>query len=214
MKTFNIQLVSYPSYLPYEFGDADYYQAQEEAEYFNEDHPGFEVTADDYETDWDELEKDFHEAFVEAYQKKMPEIVLNMHANGIDKPREYRCFHRGDYAYADVDLEDNWLEVMKAWIQDHYEWFRIRVDEDWTSRDGFWSFLENTVDGWLEYLDKEDTRYIGQMLWYMAAYENKNIRDEIQCWALEDVWIGSYLHLSEEKQKELEEFEAAAESAE
>lgn len=209
-KKFNIQLNAYPHCLTYEIQDSVYYDSQDQVYELRQEHPDFEVSEDDFVFDDEAFEKDFNEAFVYEYFKRMPNIVVGHGESEIDKPSEYRCFHRGDYCYVDVILSENWLDVMLEWIEYNQEWFSERIYEEWQSRDGFWSFMDTDVEGWIKHLKEEDERYIGQMLYYMAiAFEDEeeSFKDEILCAAYEDVFISSYNHLSEDKKKELYELE-------
>lgn len=53
-----------------------------------------------------------------------------------------------DKIYADVELEDKYLDVIVKFIKTNYDELAERIKEDWSSRSGFIS-LSDDVEEWL-----------------------------------------------------------------
>ena len=70
-----------------------------------------------------------------------------------------------------------------------------RIREDWTSRDGFNSFMDNNYDDWYKEFQKDDVdvRYIGVMIGYMMLLANENIYNDLIIDTLENFYVGEYI---------------------
>ena len=118
-------------------------------------------------------------------------------------PRYYNFDH--DRLYADIELADNWQSKMRHFMTENYDWLKDRIYEDWTSYDGFMSFMSNDIDEWGDYLFKQlDSRYISTMLGYMMYIANNEIRNDLVMYALDDIYAGSYVELTEEGKAKIE----------
>lgn len=87
-------------------------------------------------------------------------------------------------------------------MEENKEWLTKRIKEDWTSRDGFCSFMDNTYDYWCDELQKDepDVRYLGVIVTYMMWSENEDIYEEIITDTLEDFYVSEYIiNLKDEK---------------
>lgn len=205
--TFNIQLPFFPGFYESALKNSDtaYWAIKEELEYYqNEcDTPCPELTEDDLDFNDDEYEEDVRNAWVEAFRDRLPEFVLSLENVEMTSPRYYNF--ETDRLWADVELRDDWMDEMRHFIALNYDWLQKRIKDDWTSYDGFCSFMENDVDKWAEHLfDEMDERYISTMIGYMMYRENKEIRNDLVMIALEDVDDGMYVHLTEEGQAKVD----------
>jgi hypothetical protein len=181
----------------------------------HDNHPKFEIDEDDdVEVDYKAYENAIANAWARAYATYFPEgMVKSWEFDSIVPPRntgygpDYR--YGTDKLYLNVELADDWMERMKKFISDNQEWFEKRIGDDWSSYDGFFSYMENNLTGWLKGLEDEDERYISTTLAYMMMKENDEFWDDVNMSAFEDVSMYPYINLSEEKAKEFEEFKEA-----
>ena len=205
--TFNIQLPFFPGFYESDLENSDtaYWAIKEELQYYREecDTPCPELTEDDLDFDYKGYEEDVRNAWVEAFRDRLPEFVLSLENVEMTSPRYYNF--ETDRLWGDVELRDDWMDEMRHFIALNYDWLQKRIKDDWTSYDGFCSFMENDVDKWAEHLfDEMDERYISTMIGYMMYRENKEIRNDLVMIALEDVYDGMYVHLTEEGQAKVD----------
>jgi hypothetical protein len=141
---------------------------------------------------------------VDAWKDHAPEIVLSVEDVVMTSPRYYNF--DTDRVYADVELREDWMDEMRHFIALNYDWLKERIHKDWTSYDGFCSFMSNDVDEWPSYLfEEQDTRYISTMIGYMMYRANKEIRNDLVVIALEDIYDGSYVFLTEDGEQKVKE---------
>ena len=202
----NIELPFFPGFYEsdLENSDTSYWAIKDELDYYrNEcDTPCKELTEDDFEFRYVDYEKDVRENWAAAWKENAPEIVLSMENVTMWSPRYYNFDH--DRLYADIELADNWQDEMRHFMALNYDWLKDRIHEDWTSYDGFMSFMSNDIDEWGDYLfEKLDCRYISTMLGYMMYVENKDIFDDLIMAALDDIYEGMYVVLTEEGEEKV-----------
>ena len=210
-KIFNIQIPFFPGFYESDLynSDTSYRAIQEELEYLQSDcckeHPEYQIlTEDDLDFRYSDYEHDVAEAFLEAWEYNAPEIVLGAENHIIDSPRYYNF--STDKLYADVELADDWKDVMRHFIALNYDWLKARVHKDWTSYDGFMSFMDNDIDEWDKHLfEEEDERYISIMLGYMMYKSNDDIRNELVLSALDDIYAGSYVFITDDAKECIKE---------
>ena len=203
----NIELPFFPGFYEsdLENSDTSYWAIKEELDYYrNEcDTPCKELTEDDFEFRYEDYRKDVRENWAAAWKENAPEIVLSMENVTMWSPRYYNFDH--DRLYADIELADNWQSKMRHFMTENYDWLKDRIYEDWTSYDGFMSFMSNDIDEWGDYLFKQlDSRYISTMLGYMMYIANNEIRNDLVMYALDDIYAGSYVELTEEGKAKIE----------
>ena len=85
-------------------------------------------------------------------------------------------------------------------MDENKEWLTERIKKDWSSRDGFFSFMDNTYEGWYEELqsDDADERYIGVMIGYIMYCANEDIYDDLITDTLENFYISEYIFNTKE----------------
>ena len=107
-----------------------------------------------------------------------------------------------DKIYANATLSDDWREQVLKFMRDNKDWLSERIKKDWTSYDGFMSFMDNTYDAWLTRFETEediDPRYLATMVGYIMLIENDDIRWTLAEYTLENVYIGSYIYCTKDK---------------
>lgn len=159
------------------------------------------LEADDLDIDWERFKNEVSEAFVDAFFQcdECPDFIEKMEFSEVVSPRYYNF--ETDKIYVTITIADDWKSQIKAFMDENKDWLTKRIREDWSDRDGFWSYMDNTFDYWYEELQKDepDTRYIGIIIKYMMYLTNKNVRDDLICDVLDDLYIGEYIINTKEK---------------
>ena len=234
---YNIELPFFPGLYESNLHNSDtsYWAIKEELDYYHneycseygrgnvEDQPFYEqLTEDDLDFDFKAYSEDIVANWVDAWKDNAPEIVLSVENEHMVSPRYYNF--DTDRIYADIELRDDWKDVMRAFMEENREWLRKRIKEDWTSYDGFCSFMSNNFDdtryddsgadfsrdkSWYFHLfEEEDERYISTMLGYMMYRKNENIREDLTCITLEDVYEGMYVFITDEGKQKIADLKA------
>ena len=219
---FNIDLPFFPglyeSYL-YSSDDA-YFAIKDELDYYHQEYcsewgPGEpeekqfyeQLTEDDLDFNFKDYSKDIVDAFVDVWKSHAPEIVLSIGEYHMWSPRMYNF--DTDHIYADIELRDDWKDVMRGFMTENTDWLRDRIKKDWTSYDGFMSFMSNVLEEWDSYLfEEEDERYIATMLGYMMYRENEEIIRDMSYEAREDICPETYVFITEDGKEKLANLKA------
>ena len=220
----NIELPFFPGFYEsdLENGDTAYWAIKEELQYYQEecDTPCKELTESDLDFDYKGYEEAVRDEWVDGFRGNMPEIVLSLENVEMTSPKYYNF--STDKLWADVELKDGWEDDVRAFMAENADWLRERIKDDWTSYDGFMSFMSNNFDdlthdededywgdkSWYFHLfsgksDRFDC-YISVIIGYMMYRENKEIRNDLVMFALEDVYAGSYVFLTDEGKEKVE----------
>lgn len=136
----------------------------------NVEYDDIEVRVRDYE---DAVSRKFVEIFFGIIPKN---IVSNLEFDRLSSPAMYNF--STDKVFAKATLMDGWYEVMSQWMKDHEQTLRERIRKDWTSRDGFLSYISSNYDDWFDHL-LDDDRYFGIVLGYMIEEENHKDWDDM-----------------------------------
>jgi hypothetical protein len=215
---FNIELPFFPGFYEsdLENSDTSYWAIKEELQYYQEecDTPCKALTEDDLDFDYRGYEEEVREQWVEAFRERKPEFVLSVENVEMTSPKYYNF--STDKLWADVELRDDWMDAVREFMAENADWLRERIKDDWTSYDGFHSFMSNNFDDtsrdedenywgckswyWHLFSGQSDRWecYISSIIAYMMYRENKKIRNDLVMYALEDVYAGSYVFLTEE----------------
>ena len=208
----SIELPFFPGFYESALYDSDtsYWAIKEELEYYYQqdllpEHPEYaNLTEDDLDFRFSDYCKDVQDAFIEVWKDHAPEIVESVEFDELVSPKYYNF--STDRLFAFVELRDDWKDVMRHFMAENYDWLQKRIHDDWTSYDGFCSFMENDVDEWDEHLFQEkDCRYISTMLGYMMYRENENIRGDLVMATLEDIYAGSYVFIIPESEARIKQ---------
>ena len=185
-----------------ESSNTAYYAIQEELhDYYHTEDGGnrMELTEDDLDFDYREYEKAVMDAFIVAWNGHAPAFVEKVEFDHLWSPRYYNF--ENDQLFCRVTLKDGWQDEMRKFIDKNYVALKERIYKEWSSRDGFISFMDNDIDGWDEKLfTDQDGRYVGTMLRYMMRSENENIYDEIIDETLEDIYTCMYVYVIAERE--------------
>ena len=209
----NIELPFFPGFYESSLMNSDtaYWAIKDELEYMQDayilkEHPEYKtLTEDDLDFRYSDFEHDLAVAFADAWWNNAPSIVESVEFSEIVSPKYYNF--STDRLFADIELREDWQEVMRAFMKDNADWLKERIEEDWTSYDGFHSFMSNDLSEWDKYLFEDmDERYISVMLGYMMYRENERIREDLVMETLDgDVYAGSYVFITEEAKERIED---------
>ena len=87
-------------------------------------------------------------------------------------------------------MDANWLEL------------GAKIDEEWSDRDGFISFMENRIDDWpAKLFEEEDARYISSMLKYIMLMDDDEMYDHLCEAALDDIYVWTYVYIKDNKEE-------------
>lgn len=220
----NIELPFFPGFYEsdLENSDTSYWAIKEELDYYRNDcdTPCKELTESDLDFDYKGYEEDVRNAWVDGFRERMPEMVLSLENVEMTSPKYYNF--STDKLWADVELKDGWEDDVRKFMTENADWLRERIKDDWTSYDGFMSFMSNNFDNlahdededywgdkswyWHLFSGKSDRFecYISVIIGYMMYRENKEIRNDLVMFALEDVYAGSYVFLTDEGKEKVE----------
>ena len=233
----NIELPFFPGFYESSLYNSDtaYWAIKDELDYYHNEYcseygPGDEtdreyylqLTEDDLDFNYKDYEKDVREQWVEAFRSRVPEFVLSVENVEMTSPKYYN--YETDRLWADVELSEDWMEKVRAFMDENKDWLRDRIKKDWTSYDGFDSFMSNNFDdlshdedentwgidrSWYWHLFSGQSRklacYISTIIGYMMYRENSNLRDDLVMDALDDIYAGSYVFITKEGEEKLQE---------
>ena len=220
----NIELPFFPGFYESDLENSDtpYWAIKEELDYYRSDYdnPCRELTEDDLDFNYADYEKDVREQWVEGFREYKPEFVLSIENVEMTSPRYYNF--STDKLWADVELKDGWEDDVRTFMAENADWLRERIKDDWTSYDGFMSFMSNNFDNlvhdededywgdkswyWHLFSGKSDRFecYISTIIGYMMYRKNKEIRNDLVVYALDEVYAGSYVFLTDEGKAKVE----------
>ncbi len=180
---------------------------EEEMEYWRDKFGDETLTADDLDIDFPRFKEECAKEYIDVFFNNAvcPDFIKSMEFSEIVSPPYYNF--ETDKLYVNVEFEEDWRNKVKTFMEKNKEWLTKRIKEEWSSRDGFCSFMDNTYDGWYEELQKDnaDERYIGVMIGYIMVLSNKGIYNELIADTLEDFYIGEYIINTKEKKEDNEE---------
>jgi hypothetical protein len=234
---YNIQLPFFPGFYEsdLENGDTAYWAIKEELDYYHNDYCGEwgqepkelrpiyeQLTEDDLDFDYKAYEEEVRTGWVESFRSRMPEFILSLENVEMTSPQYYNF--ETDRLWVDVELAYDWMDTVREFMAKNSDWLRDRIKEDWTSYDGFMSFMSNNFDDlrydnggdnwsrdkswyWHLFSGQSDRFecYLSTIIGYMMARKNKDIRNDLVMDALEDVYAGQYVFITPEGEEKLQE---------
>lgn len=176
---------------------------EDDMEYWRERFDDETLTADDLDIDFPRFKEECAKAYIEVFfnNADCPKFIKNMKFSEIVSPLYYN--YETDKIYVNVEFEDDWRDKVRTFMDANKDYLTKRIREDWTSCDGFNSFMDNNYDDWYKEFQKDDVdvRYIGVMIGYMMLLANENIYNDLIIDTLEGFYIGEYIiNMKEEKE--------------
>lgn len=202
-KNFEIQLPFFCGFYESPLYNCDtlYWETTEnEMEYWRDRFDDETLTADDLDIDFPRFTEECAKAYMDVFfnNADCPGFIKSMEFSKIVSPSYYNF--ETDRLFVNVEFEEDWRDKVKTFMDENKEWLTERIKKDWSSRDGFFSFMDNTYEGWYEELqsDDADERYIGVMIGYIMYCENEDIYDDLITDTLENFYISEYIFNTKE----------------
>lgn len=179
--------------------DSDYYGALEELDNFKDMTGREDLTIDDIKLDLKGYMEDTSRVFTDEFFMHSPSgLIESVEYVRTNSPQYYN--YSTDDVVAEIELAPNWKQMVKNWVSDNFLWFEERLKDDWSSRDGFISFIENELQEFLyELYENENPKYIGIIIGYMMLRNDPEIKCHLVEDALDRVSLSSYYSLKERK---------------
>lgn len=179
---------------------------EDDMEYWRELFEDETLTADDLDIDFPRFKEECAKAYMEAFfnNADCPKFIKNMEFSELVSPRYYN--YETDKLYVNVEFEEDWRDKVKTFMEENKEWLTKRIGEDWTSYDGFTSFMSNNYDDWRKEFQKDDVdeRYICTMIGYMMLLVNDSIYNDLITDTLESFYIMEYIINTKEEKEDNE----------
>lgn len=202
-KNFEIQLPFFCGFYESPLYNCDtlYWETTEnEMEYWRDRFDDETLTADDLDIDFPRFTEECAKAYMDVFfnNEDCPGFIKSMEFSKIVSPSYYNF--ETDRLFVNVEFEEDWRDKVKTFMDENKEWLTERIKKDWSSRDGFFSFMDNTYEGWYEELqsDDADERYIGVMIGYIMYCANEDIYDDLITDTLENFYISEYIFNTKE----------------
>ena len=180
--------------LYYEFHDVD------NMEYYRGIFEDEDITEDDLDIDFNTFKEDVSKSFCDVFYtcNACPSFIENVEFDELISPMYYNF--ETDKVYANVTFEEDWRDKIKDFMKENKTWLVKKIHDDWSDRDGFWSFLSNDYDDWFNEFDEVDVdeRMISVMLGYMMMNEDDDIYEDLLVGLLDKNYISEYIVTTDE----------------
>ena len=190
--------------LYYEFHDVD------NMEYYREFFEDEDITEDDLDIDFKAFKEAVSKSFCDVFytSNACPSFIDNVEFDELKSPMYYN--YETDKVYANITFEEGWRERVKDFMKENESWLVKKIYDDWSDRDGFWSFLPNDYDDWFNEFDETnvDERIISVILQYMMADYDKDIYDDLLADLFDKTYISEFIVTTDEykeRKKKVEE---------
>lgn len=175
---------------------------------YKKEYEGVETVYDDYEFDYDGYRNAIVKAFVEASKEVIDSCVpwiTEIESPELVSPRYYNF--ETDKVYVTATLHEDYRNLIMDFFEKNAEWLKKRIKEDWSDRSGFWSFIENNYDGFVEHTMSLDARYISIITQYAIELYNEtswedcfDVMNENTLYNFEEHnYIGEFVRYKKEK---------------
>lgn len=202
-KNFEIQLPFFCGFYESPLYNCDtlYWETTEnEMEYWRDRFDDETLTANDLDIDFPRFTEECAKAYMDVFfnNADCPGFIKSMEFSKIVSPSYYNF--ETDRLFVNVEFEEDWRDKVKTFMDENKEWLTERIKKDWSSCDGFFSFMDNTYEGWFNELqmDEADERYIGVMIGYIMYCANEDIYDDLITDTLENFYISEYIFNTKE----------------
>lgn len=155
------------------------------------------LSVDDFEASKEQIEDYMNVIatnFVYNVEKLSPEWVKHINFVEIVSPKFYN--YSTDKIICDIELSNDWKEQIERFIDENYEELKDQVRKDWSDRSGFWSFVDNDIDNWINNIEEEPDKYIPLILQYQICYEEGNSVEGVSEGISEITYEDAYLDVT------------------
>lgn len=207
LKLQNVQLPFFFGFYDSAFlnGDLIDEAIDDEMEYYNIE-LGENCEYDDFEFKTKEYKDVIVKAFVSAFGDYLPSWITRIENPILDSPDYYNF--KTDEIYVTAVLAKDWEKQVEKFVETNREWLIERIRKDWSSRDGFTSFISTNLEEFMDSVYALDYRYISILMQY--DIELKNGSDDMYWKLTEDTFenfyqffsIGEFVRNNKEKENE------------
>lgn len=161
----------------------------------------------EFEIDYDKYQKDIGEKIISILKDELPPWIENITYSHIESPKYYN--YSTDKLYADFEFTDDIDEKILKFIKENYDYCKKRIEERWTSRIGWTSFISNNIEKWIESFendtaDEDYCTYVEDITryWYELNHDKRgceSVEIHIMMNVLEDIYISEYIIYDRQK---------------
>lgn len=175
-QVFNIKSPFFPGFYsgPFDVSEIEYDVVESELDYYRTEE-GIDLDTEDLEVNWESYTGAIIDKWVDVIRGYMPKsMVQDIEFTGLWSPKDYNPWRNGghtDEINLNVTMTPDWKAAVKKFMDSHHEALAARIKEDWTSYDGFISFMDNDIDDWYQHIEDEDERYIECIITYAMWFE-------------------------------------------
>ena len=144
----------------------------DEMEYYNIE-LGKNCEYDDFEFKTKEYKDVIVKTFVSVFGDYLPSWIIRIENPILDSPDYYNF--RTDKIYVTAVLAKDWEKQVEKFVETNREWLVERIRKDWSSRDGFTSFISTDLEEFMDSVYALDYRYISILMQYDIELKNKSV---------------------------------------
>ena len=155
-----------------------------------------QLSTDDFEPTESAInayKKGIAERFLHILNEYVPDWVDGFEFTGIESPRSYNFSN--DKVICDIFLKKGWEKDVESFIEENIEDLREDIRNDWSSRSGFLSFIDNDVYNWYDKIMEEPSLYLPLLITYAICYNEANSIENITNEIAERVLSDEYIEL-------------------
>ena len=107
---------------------------------------------------YNQIAEDYTNFYIEILNRRLKGFTLKAKFNLITSPREYNF--ETDRIFIEIE-ENHAIDFIKYIIKNYKKELEKKIEDRFTSRDGFYSFYKNSIDLWPQDYSKWDYNQIG-----------------------------------------------------
>jgi len=199
--TMNLEMYGFPGFYESIFLSSDNEYVESEMQYYKDEY-GYDVRDEDFIFDYENFTMRVCKVYVEKFVGKINEIIPNLIKCAdidnvrMESPREYNF--TTDKCYADITFNEGWREKLAEFMKEKDAVLCKAIANDWTSRDGFTSFISNNYSVWLKNIEDADVavelRYVEVLMFYIMRFSGGNCNEYDNSY--NDLCIETYEYVS------------------
>lgn len=127
---------------------------------------------DEWDVDWEGYEADLGPSYVGLYGEDMKKAgfkAFRLRYDCIVSPKYYNFSTDTMWAVLELDDPDGFFGYLKEKFYEFEDCLRDIIKDEFSSRDGFMSFMDDTFEEWIQRLDARDEDYVPYAV-YMVMY--------------------------------------------
>lgn len=122
-----------------------------------------------YKMDWRQVHIDYAKEYVDDFSRK---FKLELEFDELNRPREYNFVTDRVFCYISTE------SLKRVFAEVDTPALRVKIHENHTSRDGFCSFYDNTLEGWPADVTEWDHNQISTLLQVFTDQETNGDFDQ------------------------------------